>query len=192
MENNKKFLITGAPGWLCNTLVKVMYERKINTRCLVLKGMDTEYLEKLCVEIVFGNVLDYNSLLSATEGIEKVIHAVGIIHPKKAKIFYQINTQGTENIIEDKVFQLDNFQVTIQGSIKNIDFDQIDYFYLFLNDQPFAKIVDLENSQNNLILWRVVFLSGYIPDGCHDFSLGLIDGTSKFISLDQVEFCKTE
>ena len=97
---------------------------------------------------------------------------------------------NSENIIEDKIFQLDNFQVAIQGSIKNVDLDQIDYFYLFLNDQPFAKIVDLENSQNNLILWRVVFLSGYIPDGCHEFSLGFIEGNSKFISIDQMKFCK--
>ena len=100
MEKNEKFLVTGAPGWLCNQLVEEMCNRKINTRCLVLKGMNTEYLEKLCVEIVYGNVLDYNSLLSATEGIDKVIHAVGIIHPKKAKTFYQINTQGTKKMLE--------------------------------------------------------------------------------------------
>jgi len=100
LEKNEKFLVTGAPGWLCNQLVEEMCNRKINTRCLVLKGMNTEYLEKLCVEIVYGNVLDYNSLLSATEGIDKVIHAVGIIHPKKAKTFYQINTQGTKKMLE--------------------------------------------------------------------------------------------
>ena len=100
MEKNEKFLVTGSPGWLCNRLVEVMCERKISTRCLVLKGMNTEYLEKLNVEIVYGNVLDYNSLLPATESIDKVIHAVGIIHAKNAKTFYQINTQGTKNMLE--------------------------------------------------------------------------------------------
>ena len=88
MEKNEKFLITGAPGWLCNKLVEEMCNRKINTRCLVLKGMNTEHLEKLGVEIVHGNVLDYSSLLAATKDIDKVIHAVGIIHPKNAKIFF--------------------------------------------------------------------------------------------------------
>ena len=100
MENNEKFLVTGAPGWLCNSLVKVMCEKKLNVRCLVLKGINTKYLEKLGVEMIFGNVLDYDSLLPATAGIDKVIHAVGIIHPKKAKTFYQINTQGTKNMLE--------------------------------------------------------------------------------------------
>ena len=98
----------------------------------------------------------------------------------------------SKNIISDEIFQLDNFQVAIQGSIKNIDFDQIDHFYLFLNDQPFVRIVDFEDSQNNLILWRTVFLSGYVPAGCHEFSLGIIEDSSKSISLDQVKFCKTE
>ena len=98
----------------------------------------------------------------------------------------------SEKLNEDRIFQLDDFQVIIQGSIKNINFEQIDYFYLFLNDRPFAKITDLENAQNDIILWRAVFLSGYIPDGCHEFSLGLIDDNTKFKSLEPVEFCKTE
>ena len=98
---------------------------------------------------------------------------------------------NSKSIIEYRTFQLDNSQVAIQGSIKNVDFD-LDYFYLVLNDQPFAKITDLDNSQNDLILWRAVFLSGYIPDGCHEFSLGFIEDDTKFISLGQVEFCKTE
>ena len=98
---------------------------------------------------------------------------------------------NSKSIIEYRTFQLDNSQVAIQGSIKNVGFD-LDYFYLVLNDQPFAKITDLDNSQNDLILWRAVFLSGYIPDGCHEFSLGFIEDDTKFISLGQVEFCKTE
>tara|TARA_B100001750_G_scaffold849_1_gene747 strand:- start:242 stop:2050 length:1809 start_codon:yes stop_codon:yes gene_type:complete len=98
---------------------------------------------------------------------------------------------NSRSIAKYETFQLDNFQVAIQGSIKNVDFD-LDYFYLFLNDEPFAKIMDIDNSQNDLILWRAVFLSGYIPDGCHQFSLGFIKDDTKFISLDQMEFCKTE
>lgn len=99
MEKNEKFLVTGSPGWLCNRLVEVMCKRKMNTRCLVLKGMNTDYLEKLGAEIVYGNVLDYSSLLPATDSIDKVIHAVGILHPKKSKTFYQINMEGTKNML---------------------------------------------------------------------------------------------
>ena len=119
---------------------------------------------------------------------------------KKGEVYLQrtstfngaIEKINSKNITADEIFQLDNFQVAIQGSIKNIDFDQIDHFYLFLNDQPFVRIVDFEDSQNNLILWRTVFLSGYVPAGCHEFSLGIIEDSSKSISLDQVKFCKTK
>ena len=119
---------------------------------------------------------------------------------KKGEVYLQrtstfngaIEKINSKNITADEIFQLDNFQVAIQGSIKNIDFDQIDHFYLFLNDQPFVRIVDFEDSQNNLILWRTVFLSGYVPAGCHEFSLGIIEDSSKSISLNQVKFCKTE
>lgn len=100
MDYNEKYLITGAPGWLCNRLVEIMRENNMNVRCLVLKGMKTEYLEKIGIEIVYGNVLDFNSLLEATKGIDKVIHAVGVIHSKKARDFYNINTNGTKNMLE--------------------------------------------------------------------------------------------
>ena len=97
---SEKYLVTGAPGWLCNRLVEVMGERKMKVRCLVLKGMKTDHLEKCGAEIVYGNVLNYDSLREATKGIDKVIHAVGIIHPNKAKDFYDLNTGGTKNMLE--------------------------------------------------------------------------------------------
>jgi len=97
---SKKYLVTGAPGWLCNRLVEIMKERNMIVRCLVLKGMKTEHLQKIGAEIIYGNVLDYDSLLPATKGIDKVVHAVGIIHPKRSKDFYNINTDGTKNMLE--------------------------------------------------------------------------------------------
>jgi len=96
----EKYLITGAPGWLGNRLVEIMREQDFDIRCLVLKGMNHDHLDKVGAEIVYGNVLDFDSLLQATKGIDKVIHAVGVIHPKKAKDFYNLNTSGTKNMLE--------------------------------------------------------------------------------------------
>ncbi|MDE1725699.1 MAG: NAD-dependent epimerase/dehydratase family protein [Thaumarchaeota archaeon] len=97
---SEKYLVTGAPGWLCNRLVKVMGQSEMKVRCLVLKGMKIEHLEECGAEIFYGNVLNFDSLLEATKGIDKVIHAVGVIHPKKAKDFYDLNTGGTKNMLE--------------------------------------------------------------------------------------------
>lgn len=97
---SEKYLITGAPGWLGNRLVEVMCKEGKDVTCLVLKGMKTDHLKKLGVKIISGNVTDIDSLLSATKEIDKVIHAVGVIHPKKASDFYSLNTIGTKNMLE--------------------------------------------------------------------------------------------
>jgi len=97
---NYKYLVTGAPGWLGNRLVEVMCKRGMDVTCLVLNGMNAKYLIEYGAKIVYGNVLDIDSLLNATKEIDRVIHAVGIIHPKKAQDFYNINTNGTKNMLE--------------------------------------------------------------------------------------------
>jgi nucleoside-diphosphate-sugar epimerase len=68
--------------------------------CLVLKGMKIDHLKKHGAKLVYGNVLDFDSLLEATKNIDKVIHAVGVIHPKNACNFYNLNTNGTKNMLE--------------------------------------------------------------------------------------------
>lgn len=100
-------LVTGAPGWLGTRFVQVLchgwngselvHNRKV--RCLVLKGIDTSELEKLPVELIPGDVRDANSLREAVRGVDTAFHLVGIIHPKRVRAFYDINTEGTENLI---------------------------------------------------------------------------------------------
>ncbi len=97
---SEKYLITGAPGWLGNRLVEVMCKEGKDVTCLVLKGMKVDHLEKNGAKIIFGDVTDIDSLLFATTKIDRVIHAVGVIHPKKASDFYSLNTKGTKNMLE--------------------------------------------------------------------------------------------
>ena len=94
------YLITGAPGWLGNSLVEIMCHQGKKVRCLVLKGLKKEHLEKYGAEIAYGDVLDFESLIPVTQGIDRVIHVVGVIHPKRANDFYNINTTGTKNMLE--------------------------------------------------------------------------------------------
>ncbi len=100
LSNTETYLVTGAPGWLGNRLVETMRSQNLKTKCLVLNGMKTDHLEELGATIIYGNVTDYQTLLPATKGVDKVIHAVGVIHPKKASDFYEINTKGTENMLK--------------------------------------------------------------------------------------------
>lgn len=103
-------LVTGAPGWLGTRLLEVLsdpndplqkYSRFTDrfVRALVLPGVDTATLPKN-IEIVWGNVLDRDSLRKACQGVQTVFHCVGLIHPKKIKDLFTINTEGTKNMLE--------------------------------------------------------------------------------------------
>lgn len=106
-----RVLLTGVPGWLGNRfleiLVKGFYnEGPINDweiRCLVLEGLDTRFIEFLSrhkkIEVVFGDVRHKHTLTKAVQDIDIIFHMVGLIHPKKIKDLYQINTLGTLNLI---------------------------------------------------------------------------------------------
>lgn len=103
-------LVTGAPGWLGTRLLEALTNpedplqkysghKHRRVKALVLPQMDTSTLPA-DVELVHGNVLDKNSLRKAMEGVDTVFHLVGIIHPKKIQQLFDINTQGTLNMLE--------------------------------------------------------------------------------------------
>jgi nucleoside-diphosphate-sugar epimerase len=108
-------LVTGAPGWLGNRLLHFLrnphpdypdgapsnsYGR---VRCLVLPNADTDRLRKLVpdVEFVAGDIRDADAVGRFCAGGEgaTVFHMAGIIHPKRVKEFFEINTDGTKNLI---------------------------------------------------------------------------------------------
>lgn len=105
-----KTLVTGSPGWLGTRLVQVLVrgdpeigtfehypERQV--RCLVLPGIDVSVLEAMSVEIVFGDIRKPETLSKAVNGIDTIFHCAGVIHPKRVKDFYDINTIGTKNLL---------------------------------------------------------------------------------------------
>lgn len=108
-------IVTGAPGWLGTRLVESLVKGVVDVpslgpsdrkvRCLVLPDADAKELEALGpqVEIVRGDVTDPDSLEPLFAGSKgaTVFHSAGIIHPTKgAKQFYDVNVEGTRNMIE--------------------------------------------------------------------------------------------
>lgn len=103
-----KTLVTGAPGWLGDTLVQTLTKGeaegydvpKRDVRCFVQRGIDTSKLKKLGVEIVEGDIRDTSALEKAVDGVETVFHCAGLIHPKKIKEVFEINAKGTRNLLD--------------------------------------------------------------------------------------------
>lgn len=103
-------LITGSPGWLGTRLVEAVCGRapdvppfatqgEFHVRCLVLDGAEAGPLRDMGAEVVWGDICHLQSIRSAMEGIELVIHGAGVVHPRRASDFIRINADGTRNVV---------------------------------------------------------------------------------------------
>jgi len=105
-----KIFVTGAPGWLGTRCVELIARRTLACqkndyllRCLVLERSDVAELEAVGAEIVYGDIRDPECLKTAMDNCDYVVHAAGIIHPKRVKDFYDINYIGTKNVLREAV-----------------------------------------------------------------------------------------
>lgn len=95
-------LVTGGTGHIGNVLVKELLRRKDKVRVLVLPGEDLSPLKDMDVEIAYGNVLDFASLMQAMQGVETVFHLAGIISimPGQDHTVHDVNVFGTKNVVQ--------------------------------------------------------------------------------------------
>jgi nucleoside-diphosphate-sugar epimerase len=103
--------VTGAPGWLGNRLVRGLVTgledlpelpRTQRVRCLVLPGFDVGELRALPnIECINGDITRPETLRGRMDGCDTVIHAAGLIHPKRIQELYAVNTNGVRNVLEE-------------------------------------------------------------------------------------------
>lgn len=94
-----KILVTGATGFVGKYLVKKLVKEKYKVRCLVRKISNIEYLKKLNLEIVYGDIINKDSIKNAIKDIDVIIHLASIINSKDPNI-YNVNVRGSQNIID--------------------------------------------------------------------------------------------
>jgi nucleoside-diphosphate-sugar epimerase len=111
-----KIIVTGALGWLgvslVESLVKGLKDHEalaeprgdLRIRCLILPGQDGAALKKISepIEVVSGDVRNPADCAKLCEDFKEAIlfHTAAIIHPRKVAEFYQINVDGTVNLLE--------------------------------------------------------------------------------------------
>lgn len=93
-----QILVTGGTGFIGSHLVEALSGDIV---CLVRKTADTHHLEKLGVELVYGDLTDTKSLQKAAQNADIVYHlgAYYTFHGIWDK-YYTTNVLGTEHLIE--------------------------------------------------------------------------------------------
>ena len=96
-----RILLTGASGFLGSHIAEQLDQRGDDVRALVRPTSDTRFLEGLeHVTLLSGAMGDKDSLLAATEGVDGIIHAAGLVKARAQADFYRTNEQGTANLLD--------------------------------------------------------------------------------------------
>ena len=96
-----RILLTGASGFLGSHIAEQLDQQGADVRALVRPTSDTRFLEGLeHVTLLSGAMSDKGSLLVATEGVDGIIHAAGLVKARAPGDFYRTNEQGTANLLD--------------------------------------------------------------------------------------------
>ncbi len=93
-------LLTGATGYVGSHLLDALRERGHTVRALIRGGSAPTLAAREGVEVASGDVTDAGSFGDAFEGVDAVVHLVGIIDekPSKGVTFERIHVDGTRNV----------------------------------------------------------------------------------------------
>jgi nucleoside-diphosphate-sugar epimerase len=93
-------LVTGGTGFIGSHLVELLLDRGQEVTCLVRDPERTRWLRGLPVRILRGDCMQPDSLAAAVRGAAVVYHVAGLTKAFRPQDFYEVNQQGTRNLLE--------------------------------------------------------------------------------------------
>ncbi|MEE2873632.1 MAG: NAD-dependent epimerase/dehydratase family protein, partial [Candidatus Latescibacterota bacterium] len=101
-------LITGYPGWLSSRLLESLRQPATTAwqeqlalyrwRVLAAPGVDPGPLPDNVETVQTGDIRDPATATGAMNGVDLVLHAAGILHPRRIPDLYAINRDGTAHL----------------------------------------------------------------------------------------------
>jgi uncharacterized protein YbjT (DUF2867 family) len=93
-------LVTGASGTLGKEIAKQLLQSNQEFRCLVRPTSKTDELQKLGVNLSYGDVTDRTSLVEAMGKVESVISTHSLGMQKKGITYWDVDYRGNLDLIE--------------------------------------------------------------------------------------------
>lgn len=102
MLTSMKILVTGPDGLLGSNIVHELLALNHAVKAFILPGSTSETLAGLPIERFHGNILNPADVMAAMQGCDVVIHAAAntSVWPTRSKKIWQVNYDGTRNILE--------------------------------------------------------------------------------------------
>ena len=99
-------LVTGANGFTGSGLANELANRGYHVKALVRESSDLHLLDSQAIEagkiqLCRGDVRDFDSIRSATEGVDHVYHIAALYRVAKHpdQVYWDVNVRGTENVL---------------------------------------------------------------------------------------------
>ncbi|KAH9758298.1 Epimerase domain-containing protein [Citrus sinensis] len=98
-----KILVSGASGYLGGRLCHALLKQGHSVRALVRRTSDISGLpSEGAVELVYGDVTDYRSLVDACFGCHVIFHTAALVEPwlPDPSRFFAVNVEGLKNVVQ--------------------------------------------------------------------------------------------
>lgn len=96
----KRVLVTGSNGFIGSHLVERLLKNGCEVKCMLRKTSDIRWLEGLSFKSAYADFSDPGTLRGAVKDVDEVYHLGGTVRVIHSKMYYEINSNGTRNLIE--------------------------------------------------------------------------------------------
>ncbi|NOZ83781.1 MAG: NAD(P)-dependent oxidoreductase [Epsilonproteobacteria bacterium] len=94
---SETILLTGAGGFLGTAAAELLLKIGYNVKCLVRRKNSLK--KQFNCEQIVADIRDLSSLSGITKQVDIVVHAAGLTKARKSSDFYEVNLEGTKNLI---------------------------------------------------------------------------------------------